>query len=152
MNNCRKSELNSNLKTMVNLKMKSPNNFHTSLNTLLTILKNKDDILYKKGVLKRTKTSTSIPIREVSLLNRFVQCRDVEVPINESIIKTENRLFLQLHLVANDFEVSEGRLSNHNIETTLFFANCVVKTLQYVFGRLVRYTAFNVLLTTFITH
>lgn len=53
--------------------------------------------------MKRIKIS-EYPNIEVSLLNWFIQCRDLKNPINESILK-EKFEFLLLNLVTNNLKL-----------------------------------------------
>jgi predicted transcriptional regulator len=70
--------------------------FNTPPSTLSAILKNKDDILKNfetnKGSMKIMKIC-EYPDIEVSLLNWYIQCRDLNIPINGPILKEKAEFF-----------------------------------------------------------
>ncbi|KAL4103217.1 hypothetical protein QTP88_010050 [Uroleucon formosanum] len=97
--------------------------FNIPPSTLSTILKNKDDILQKyetnKGSMKRMKIC-EYPDIEVSLLNWFIQCRDLNIPINGPILK-EKAEFFATKLGHKQFKASQGWLSNWKIRNNVVF-------------------------------
>lgn len=97
--------------------------FNIPPSTLSTILKNKDNILQKyvtnKGSIKRMKIC-EYPDIEVSLLNWFIQCRDLNIPINGPILK-EKAEFFATKLGHKQFKASQGWLSNWKIRNNVVF-------------------------------
>lgn len=85
-------------------------------------MKNQDNILQKydtnKGTMKRMKICEH-PDIEISLLIWFIQCRDLNVPINVPIFKEKTEYFAT-KLGRKQFKASQGGLSYWKNEMKCF--------------------------------
>lgn len=87
--------------------------FNISQSTLPIILKNKDDILREYETKWRDYETISeyTGITEVGLLNRFIRCKDLNIPINGQILKGKAE-FLVIKLGHKQLNDNQGWLNN----------------------------------------